>query len=51
MDRYEKIKNDPRIMKPLAELLQKIQEMLGPSHGKPSTPPQDFYSSEPQQPQ
>ncbi len=48
MEKHEKIKNDPRIMKPLAELLQKIQEVLGPPPGRPPTAAQDSLSSEPQ---
>ena len=34
MNLHDKIAKDPRIMQPLAELLQKIQETLNPSQAQ-----------------
>ena len=39
MDGVDKIKKDPRIMEPLAELLQKIQEIFGTSQPQTNHPP------------
>ena len=41
MNRHDKIGKDHRIMQPLAELLKKIQEILGPS----PKPTDDFHST------
>lgn len=41
----EKIKNDPGIMTPFTELLEKVHEILGPSQGNPPAIPPDSKSS------
>ncbi len=37
MEKSDKIQDDPRIMKPLTELLQKIREILGPPQAPTET--------------
>ncbi len=39
MNWHDKIAKDPRIMQPLAELLQKIQETLDPSQAQTDRSP------------
>lgn len=41
----EKIKNNPGIISPFTELLEKVQEILGPSQGNPPAIPPGSKSS------